>query len=607
MSPATGISVGRAELGLKQAFQLADKDNSGGVSSAELGVTIRSITSKSNTGSIVGFDTGAIRLLLTLMEIVNGPPHDDESAHSEERIAHLFRMMDLDGDGQVSWWEWRQVLDGTATVINVGEPQEGDPPRYIDALDPLVVSLEAAHAALMAENGGIVKPKPRQALDDYDMNALDNPLLGKNKQYQERLAALRSKNSRLQKKLEEALSSSQTVTPPPARAYPISRRTDEIDDEMRKMLEAEKRRRTELEAEVERLNNVSSEMVKSRSEGELERAAMSNRLAEEANRLREEMILAYMSRKQYERSAFVLRPFFLMVRENMLAKKIARERQRLVHAMTGLVARKKYIGIKSIRNDAAVKVQSHYRRVMGKRKCDLITQSVRIIQEAVLMRNLRRAAKAERAELWKQLVQLKLNAGLRIQKAMLRCVLNKKRQEEKRRAAVLIQSRYRGHLSRRVRPADEAEPMILKIVSRPPLENAVGLWISHPRHNKENGDDNEREALVMSVDKSAEVMRVRYLEEDPVVNVVVNYHDSRISHWFKMSTPEEERSEIQAVTKLQAVMRGRLSRVRVNGIIANKAAIKIQAIFRGRRVRKLLNLPREQEHAATKIQAVFRG
>lgn len=553
MSPNSEVHVGRAELGLKQAFQVADKDNSGGVSAAELVSTIRSITSKSNKGHIVGFDTGAIRLLLSLMEIVNGPPPDEDSAYSEERIAQLFRTMDLDGDGSVSWWEWRQVLDGTSTVMAQGEPHEDDPPRYVDSLDPLVVSLEAAHAALMAEHGGIVKPKLPRALEDDDLNALDGSPSKRNKRYQDKLARLKSKNSRLQQRLEEALSTSQVMTASPTR----SRRFDEADDEIRKMLETERRRRAELESEVDRLNNVSSEMVKSRSAGELERDRVNARLALEADRLREEMILTYMGRKRHEKNSYVLKRFFLLAREKMLQKRIAREQEKLQHAMNGLVTRKKFLSLQVKRNNAATKIQSQQRRIMAKNRVRLMHHSVRKIQEAVLLRKLRKAAQHERAELLHALTLLRWNAANEAQEAKKKEEEERRRREKMERSAVKIQSMYRGYLVRRNPREDNTEPMILKIVDKPPIEHAVGLWISHPRHKKPRGDTDEREALVVHVDFDTENMKVRYLEEEPVTEAMIYYDDPRITHWFKMSTKEEERIEIAATTKLQAIIRGR--------------------------------------------------
>ena len=630
LSPTTGASVGRAELGLKQAFHLADKDNSGGVSSSELVATIRSITSPGNKGSIVGFDTGAIRLLLTLMEIVNGPPADEDSAYSEERIRQLFRAMDLDGDGQVSWWEWRQVLDGTATVLAVGEPEADDPPRYMDSLDPLVVSLAAAHAALMAENGGIVQPKPRLGLDDDDLNAMDTSPSMRDKRHRERMARLKSKNSRLQQKLDNILSSSQqAASPVPAHhseTHPP--KYDEVNDEMRRMLEAEKHRRAELEAEVDRLNSASAEMVKSRSEGDLERANLAHRLAEEANRLREEMIVAYMSRKKYEKNSFVLKKFFLVAREKIMLKKVARERSRLIHVMGGLVTRKKYVALQRTRNEAAVTIQSLRRRVLGKRRVDLIRQSVRKIQEVVLLRKLRKAARSEYDDLMKKLVLLKFNASLKIREDMERkelenqaalviqgsyrghlarkvCDLYRlqrslqqyedgkkhqdmneaalliqsrcrghlarktydlyrlqqcedaKKHQDMNQAAVLIQSRCRGYFARKPRAVDDDVPLILRFVKKPPLESAVGHWISHPRHKDKQGNDDEQEALVMSVDIETMALHVKYLQDEPVVEAIVNYHDPKITHWFKMVSAKEEQTEVRATIKMQAVIRGK--------------------------------------------------
>ena len=58
-------------------------------------------------------------------------------------INKIFRRLDVDGDGLISWWEWQAVLLGTLTGRNLDE-------KYVDPLDALAVITQAAGDALKA-------------------------------------------------------------------------------------------------------------------------------------------------------------------------------------------------------------------------------------------------------------------------------------------------------------------------------------------------------------------------------------------------------------------------------------------------------------------------
>jgi hypothetical protein len=53
----------------------------------------------------------------------------------------LFKRLDVDGDGQISWWEWKNVL--TASIKGVSEDAD-----MIDPMDPLSIILKAANDAV---------------------------------------------------------------------------------------------------------------------------------------------------------------------------------------------------------------------------------------------------------------------------------------------------------------------------------------------------------------------------------------------------------------------------------------------------------------------------
>ena len=94
---------------------------------------------------LVGMES-ALGLLLSLANI---PADADLSAISEEEVTNvvraIFQQLDVDGDGLVSWWEWKTVLTAALSGRN---PES----RFIDPQDTLVIGLQAAHDALSTLN-----------------------------------------------------------------------------------------------------------------------------------------------------------------------------------------------------------------------------------------------------------------------------------------------------------------------------------------------------------------------------------------------------------------------------------------------------------------------
>jgi murein DD-endopeptidase MepM/ murein hydrolase activator NlpD len=65
----------------------------------------------------------------------------------EEIVGEIFRRLDVDGDGSISWWEWKSVL--TASICNGGKvPNQS--PKSIDPVDPLLITVFAAASAISA-------------------------------------------------------------------------------------------------------------------------------------------------------------------------------------------------------------------------------------------------------------------------------------------------------------------------------------------------------------------------------------------------------------------------------------------------------------------------
>ena len=59
-------------------------------------------------------------------------------------MRQVFTRLDVDGDGQISWWEWQASMSG---ALLGRQPDE----KFIDPMDGLAVITHAAELALTAQ------------------------------------------------------------------------------------------------------------------------------------------------------------------------------------------------------------------------------------------------------------------------------------------------------------------------------------------------------------------------------------------------------------------------------------------------------------------------
>jgi Ca2+-binding EF-hand superfamily protein len=142
------------ELSLKDAFLAADTDKSGSVSSQELLSVIKRSKDNQRDGdiftsmlmSLAGFkfsvdnDTGDMAGMGASMNAQQPTIQDLEKA-----VSTTFNRLDVDGDGSISWWEWRRVL-----IASLLENQQAN--DFVNLKDSLLLGLLAANDAILAAN-----------------------------------------------------------------------------------------------------------------------------------------------------------------------------------------------------------------------------------------------------------------------------------------------------------------------------------------------------------------------------------------------------------------------------------------------------------------------
>ena len=227
----------RIELGLKQSFVMADVDKSGTVSSEELLNVIKSSSSSSspsksenNTNNnmpisqksgTIGLDQDARILLLHLSDksLRGNEFLDDKTLH--KIVQDIFEQTDVDGNGTISWWEWKTVLVASIKGKDINS-------KFINPLDILCVGIQAASNALLTLNPNInenhiISTLPylsdTQLRVPYILDALDNASYISGQQSQSKsvsklhslVKSLRLTNNILSKRLESALSTAQIL------------------------------------------------------------------------------------------------------------------------------------------------------------------------------------------------------------------------------------------------------------------------------------------------------------------------------------------------------------------------------------------------------------
>ena len=141
-----GAEKARIELGLKQAFQAADGDNSGNISVTELLDVIKKTGAAKGPSrgrpppfgsKMVGLeDTTALLLSLAGEGGSTGPSGGTYTdAWLDMTVRKVFSRLDVDGDGCISWWEWQAVLGGTLLGRSAVE-------KYLDPMDSLSIIIQ---------------------------------------------------------------------------------------------------------------------------------------------------------------------------------------------------------------------------------------------------------------------------------------------------------------------------------------------------------------------------------------------------------------------------------------------------------------------------------
>lgn len=175
----------------------------------------------SQKNGTIGLDQDARILLLHLSDksLRGNEFLDDKTLH--KIVQDIFEKTDIDGNGTISWWEWKTVLVASIKGKDITS-------KFINPLDILCVGIQAASNALLTlvpniNENHIISTLPylpdTQMRVPFILDALDNASYISGQQSQSKsvsklhslVKSLRLTNNILSKRLESALSTAQIL------------------------------------------------------------------------------------------------------------------------------------------------------------------------------------------------------------------------------------------------------------------------------------------------------------------------------------------------------------------------------------------------------------
>jgi hypothetical protein len=545
-SVETSHSECGAELGLKQAYAAADRDQSGGISRDELITIFMTIKSEVKKGksSIVGLDANAIKAMSSLMNVLDGDDSNDDENNldvsNEQFKAYLeefFTKLDLDGDGTVTWWEWRQVLYAASLIRN------GIVVKYMDHMDPLIVCYLAAHHGLEALRSSDPSSQLQTTTADLASHRMISWGDGRSGEADRLLAELRKKNSELEDALRNAGHGND------AEANARIRIAREEADTAKRLLDAERSRANRLQSEIDGMAGTSNALGKSRSDLEDENERARNLLAEHGAKSKERIALAHWQRKKKSHAID-------MVRRSILGWINRHRKKKLTEGdLDGLM------GV--IPSLAATRIQKMHRGNLGRARAKKHWSAIAVIQMFCRKRKEMRAHRSAFADFVLEMHK----ATMKIQSAFRNVQMrrqgknrkaNQKTTEAQRRAALMaelgsrtaftraatrIQTAFRTRLAWRDLMArlsgKKVEVVDVIPAEKPILNDVLSYWIRMPapaptptQKQKQNKNAEPRQGFVNNVNVAQKELSIVFEDSSNMKEEIVKYDNPDLL-WFQ--------------------------------------------------------------------------
>lgn len=518
MSKAESLNAkfDRTELTMKKVFEVADKDGSGGVSSSELTNLLIRTKDKS---SLIKLDDNAVLLLKELMTAICGNSQLFEL--TEDMVSAIFHVLDVDGDGIVTWWEWKKVLE-----LTILQHTANKSPSMLDLIDPLIISIDTAQDLLALHQQYTTVKSASIAILPHSDSSLKTL-------FQEKVTSLRTVNSKLQRKLEEAFLTSQIVTE--IAKSVVSPEMDERGlnhENIRELFEAEHNRRVELEY----LLYGNSKNLISSSNSMFERNSSNRSLMQQIEMQQREIQRARSNRSQLRKATIVLQRTLLKYHEKKAGIKIRdKEREECDNYQI------------AVRNGSAILIQTAYRRHLAKVMVSSLRHAMYIV-----CKTLKRFHMQRNREIQANFAAFAIQRAWKLKSHGERFKIEKNKFRKQQQSVRRIQNRIRAYLKNKMRtegepdsPAVEAKATTFSLqlddlsvdskleeVPAPELLLAPGHWILKIHQDYESNSEFVVEGLVDRVNKDTQMMTVLFVDATNKEGILQIKYNSKL-RWFR--------------------------------------------------------------------------
>lgn len=424
------------ELGLKQSFVLADSGKTGAVSFEELLQVVKNsgrtrvrgggrtrgaksgrlmLTQK---GETIGMEN-AVELLFNLANVSEAEMNAVDEQSLNDLVRKIFTQLDVDGDGLVSWWEWKCVL--CASILGHNSAS-----KFMYHMDALVIGAQAANDALKTlaltlpgednfannKSGAQHSMLPYIKLKMKTMDHLSEPVIYEEVDGQlfsseaqpasktvsrlhSMVKSLRLTNSILAKRFERALSTAQnlsidldqdTALRNSASAAGASRqgaKLSEIEFLEARILDTEraseqnltsfltaKERADRLSAQLLAMKSTMDILEQSRSKPEL--FTFNSQLEAEIEENTKRLHQAQEMRRQRSSQVFSVFRLKALISKHLMPKVHQRRKekaaQKIAQAMQAQAVRRNYLAEKEKRTQAALLLQGAGRGLLGRKR-----------------------------------------------------------------------------------------------------------------------------------------------------------------------------------------------------------------------------------------------
>ena len=289
----------------------------------------------------------------------------------ELAVQRIFKRLDVDCDGRISWWEWQASLSG---ALLGRHPTE----KFIDPMDGLAVIAQAAELALNAQAqmssvapvtvvGSAVLPDLwcMPYIDPSDASRAPVSVAGGRSvnRFQDEVRSLR---------LSDDLSGPSGNTRDSASVTTALRRQLEAEiaaEEARLACRAEQKKRADLQASLETLKKLNENVRGAREDKDKATKLLQDKLKSDVDKHADNIKRIAENKKKKLRASITIALFLKRIvvpRHRQL--KAAREKARLGHALLGVFHRKHFLKTMDLRTRATLLLQKRMRGILARKR-----------------------------------------------------------------------------------------------------------------------------------------------------------------------------------------------------------------------------------------------